>query len=63
MGRQVELDRAVAHCRAGGVLLAGPSGVGKTRLATEVIAAAAPSHLVQVRATRVSSSMPLGAFA
>ena len=63
MGRQAELDDSIARCRAGGVLLFGPSGVGKTRLAAEIVAAMEPDHLVRVRATGVSSRMPLGAFA
>lgn len=54
---------AVEHCRAGGVLLCGPPGVGKTRLAAEVVESLAPAHLVRVRATGASSRMPLGAFA
>ncbi len=45
------------------MLISGPPGVGKTRLAAEVFAALDPAHAVQVRATEVSSSMPLGAFA
>ena len=63
VGRQRELELATAHCRAGGVLLCGPSGVGKTRLASEVVASMAPVRSVHVRATGASSGMPLGAFA
>lgn len=63
VGRQAELERATALCRGGGVLIAGPPGVGKSRLAAEVVRAVDRTRTVQVRATRVSSRMPLGAFA
>ena len=64
MGRDREL-RAVAGARAGatgGLLLAGPAGVGKTRLAREA-AAIAGADVHWVRATRTASRIPLGAFA
>ena len=68
VGRDEEL--AFAHGRlsgqsAGGVVVSGEPGVGKTRLTGEIAEAAASSgHAVQwIRATRSASSIPLGAFA
>lgn len=66
MGRAEELERAVELCSGGGVLISGPAGVGKTRLAAEVVdalLARSPRQLLRVRATDSSSKMPLGAFA
>lgn len=63
VGRRTELEQAVDRCRNGGVLISGPPGVGKTRLAAEVVEALSPTSAVHVRATGVSSRMPLGAFA
>ena len=63
VGRQRELELATASCRAGGVVICGPSGVGKTRLASEVVASMGSRRTVHVRATGASSGMPLGAFA
>jgi DNA-binding CsgD family transcriptional regulator len=50
---------------AGGVLLAGPAGVGKTRLATECLglAEARGWSTAQVRANRSAATIPFGAFA
>jgi len=50
---------------AGGVVVAGPPGVGKTRLATEAarLAEAGGCAVEWVRATRSAASIPLGAFA
>lgn len=49
----------------GSLLLAGPVGVGKTRLATELIARAEQQgfHVVHITATRAASEIPFGAFA
>lgn len=64
VGREVELDASLRCCGSGGVLLVGPPGVGKTRLAQEVAAGRhGDSRVMRVRATAVSSRMPLGAFA
>lgn len=51
--------------RNSGVMLAGTSGVGKTRLAAEVLAVADRSGIVTVRtsATEACAEIPLGAFA
>jgi hypothetical protein len=63
VGRDAELATAVAHVRAGGsVLFAGAAGVGKSRLADEVVRRLRPPKLVRIRATRASAGMPYGAF-
>jgi DNA-binding CsgD family transcriptional regulator len=66
VGRGDEVALALASLRRrGGVILAGAAGVGKTRLAREVLAAAAsdgaPSQWVA--ATRSAGTVALGAFA
>src|SRR4051812_11741537 len=66
-GREAEL-RLVADALAGetgGVVIAGPAGVGKTRLAAETakLAAAGGCAVEWARATRSARSIPLGAFA
>ena len=63
VGRDRELSLAAQRCSTGGVLLAGPSGVGKTRLANEIVELLGREQVARVRATAVSSRMPLGAFA
>jgi DNA-binding CsgD family transcriptional regulator len=67
VGRAAELaDVADAmDLGAGGVLFAGPAGVGKTRLATECLALADERNwsTAVVRANRAAASMPFGAFA
>jgi DNA-binding CsgD family transcriptional regulator len=68
IGRQSELQ-AVAGLIAGagsaGVLFAGPAGVGKTRLANEVlrIAALAGHRTARVQGNRSVATIPFGAFA
>ncbi len=67
VGRDEELAglaAAIDACEAG-VVLAGPPGVGKTRLATESVALATArgwQHAV-VRANRSARTIPFGAFA
>jgi DNA-binding CsgD family transcriptional regulator len=67
VGRAAELaDVADAmDLGAGGVLFAGPAGVGKTRLATECLALAEERKwsTAVVRANRAAASIPYGAFA
>jgi AAA ATPase domain len=68
VGRHDELNRIVSRLAAdegGGFVIAGPAGVGKTRLAVEAARAAtekgyATAHVV---GTRAASSIPFGAFA
>jgi len=67
VGRAPELAR-IAVLRSGGapgVVLHGPAGVGKSRLAREAVAAAeADGALVEwVQATRSAATVPFGAFA
>jgi DNA-binding CsgD family transcriptional regulator len=65
VGRAEELSAALAGLRAGGVVLAGAAGVGKTRLAREVLAHSgrpATDRRVVV-ATASAQPIPLGAFA
>ena len=67
-GRDAELrliGDALADGSAGGVVIAGPAGVGKTRLAAEAseLARAQGCAVEWVRASRSARSMPLGAFA
>ena len=67
-GREAELRcvaEALSEDSAGGVVIAGPAGVGKTRLAVEVsqLATTRGCAVSWVRATRSAASIPLGAFA
>ncbi|PWU43474.1 hypothetical protein DLJ46_31470 [Micromonospora globispora] len=68
VGRQEELDliaRAMGDPAVGGIVLAGPSGVGKTRLALEALAGVDPKrNLVRrVVATQATQRIPFGALA
>ncbi len=65
-GRSAELARASSALRAGGgVVLVGPAGVGKTRLARELLAGAARRgrRVRWIGATAAASAVPLGVFA
>jgi DNA-binding CsgD family transcriptional regulator len=59
------LRDVVVYAERGGIVLAGPAGVGKTRVASELLAIAARAGLATARvtATRASSSIPFGALA
>jgi DNA-binding CsgD family transcriptional regulator len=67
VGRDVELAQVAESmdAHAAGVLLAGPPGVGKTRLATEAAALAGDRgwRTAVVRANRSAATIPFGAFA
>jgi DNA-binding CsgD family transcriptional regulator len=66
VGRDRELELLSDRLKQeGSVVLAGPAGVGKTRLATELLqgAVARGFAVVRVAATQASAGMPFGAFA
>jgi DNA-binding CsgD family transcriptional regulator len=67
VGRAAELERVGRLLRdgAGGIVLAGPAGVGKTRLAGECLALAEQRGFVPLRvtATQAASTLPFGPFA
>ena len=67
MGRSAELER-ITGARAEGrtaVVISGPAGVGKSRLAREALSAIERDGAVVgwVQATRSAATVPLGAFA
>ncbi|SDK09948.1 AAA ATPase domain-containing protein [Nocardioides sp. YR527] len=66
-GRDEELRRVAAAIRPGaaGVIVAGPAGVGKTRLAREALAASAGHGraVVYAQGSAAARPFPLGAFA
>jgi DNA-binding CsgD family transcriptional regulator len=67
VGRRAEIER-IADVRAAGacgVVLAGPAGVGKSRLARATVAGAGEqgAHTTWAQATRSAATVPLGAFA
>lgn len=68
VGREAELKelgRKVRDGDVGGLVLAGPAGVGKTRLAAELLqlAAGAGFATLRVTATRAAADLPLGVIA
>jgi DNA-binding CsgD family transcriptional regulator len=65
VGRSAVLADIEAALRSGGVVLAGPPGVGKTRLAREALerAGAAGRETEWLAATRDSAAIPFGAMA
>ena len=67
VGRAGELRRMqrIERGQSGGVVIAGPSGVGKTRLASEYLALleAEGAAVVRISATQAAARLPLGALA
>jgi DNA-binding NarL/FixJ family response regulator len=67
VGRQLELDRIAAGRAAGqaGVVLVGPAGVGKSRVARAAVRTAEEdgAQASWAQATRSAATVPLGAFA
>src|SRR4051812_7264152 len=64
-GREAEvvhIDELLRGGGSAGVVLTGPAGVGKSRLAKECIDRSGAPHLV-VRGSRAASNIPLGVFA
>jgi MoxR-like ATPase len=59
-----EMMRSIADNAARGVALAGKAGIGKSRVAREVVAAAAAAGWAvrTIAATATSRPIPLGAF-
>jgi ATP-dependent Clp protease ATP-binding subunit ClpA len=67
VGRAAELEQVsrLLRSRRGAAVLAGPAGVGKTRLATECLSIAAAQGYVplSVPATQGAAGLPFGAYA
>ncbi|MCW3034817.1 MAG: transcriptional regulator, LuxR family [Actinobacteria bacterium] len=67
VGRAAELEQVsrLLRSRRGAAVLAGPAGVGKTRLATECLSIAAAQGFVplSVPATQGAAGLPFGAYA
>src|SRR6185312_15617308 len=63
IGRDNELRLIADAIRGGGAVLAGPAGVGKTRLLREALTGARGRHCRLVIGTESAREVPLGAFA
>ncbi|MFF5208019.1 LuxR C-terminal-related transcriptional regulator [Streptosporangium sp. NPDC000396] len=64
VARASELDRVrAASLRGSGLVVAGPAGVGKTRLVTEALKEITGLPVVHVCGTSAGTAIPLGAFA
>lgn len=55
--------RAIGGAEAGGALVIGPAGIGKSRLADEVVAGRTGGRVLRVHASEAGRDVPLGAFA
>ena len=60
---QAYLAKVIADPDQAGVLVAGPAGVGKTRLIREAVEAATDAHVELVTATESARALPFGASA
>lgn len=63
MGRDDEVREAVRLTGLGGVIIAGPEGIGKSRVARETLLEYQADREIHIRASRAAARMPLGAFA
>jgi DNA-binding CsgD family transcriptional regulator len=63
VGRQRELSIVRAAVDAGGAVVSGEAGAGKSRLVAEAIHSLAGFTVVQATATRASETIPFGSFA
>ncbi|WP_345005816.1 hypothetical protein, partial [Dactylosporangium siamense] len=54
---------AIGAVEAGGALVIGPAGIGKSRLADEVVTARGGGRVLRVHASEAGRDVPLGAFA
>jgi DNA-binding CsgD family transcriptional regulator len=63
VGRTAELDLIVASLEGPGVVLAGPAGVGKTRLAREAVQRTGADPLLRIAARPSVAAVPLAPFA